>query len=151
MRRRETRGNMSSQGYTIRDGTSEKHWYALAGYIVVMSGLLLYSGWVVASEPGGGDGVLIALLFMAAAVVSAAVAINLFKDSAYVRGTGVWFPKWWYYLGIPSVLGIFGFTGGWIYEDGAIGFVVLIFIFPLAMYFASMVYLFHRHKAVGVP
>jgi len=137
--------------HTIRKGTGEKYWYVLAGYLAV--GILVLGANVVAliqtRNPAIIGGTIATLLF----VLSAGGLITypaLFKDAAYLRGTGSWQVRWWRYmlfgLGIPFVL----FAGLSLGEIDAAALVGLgSHGFTAAA--GSAHYLYQRHHRVGVP
>lgn len=141
-----------SRNITVREGTSERNWYVLAGHVALSILLTGYVGIMFFETGAFAAGVTIAVALLVLFVASIAAAGALFRDAAYLRGTtGRWNPDWWYYLGggfgIPVLAGVATnvlFSGGMGYGIGMIG----IGLCGTAM---STVYLYRRHKFIGVP
>ncbi|MGZ0745747.1 hypothetical protein [Haloparvum sp. AD34] len=141
---------MSRRQHTIREGTSEKYWYTLAGYIAVC-GITLIAALITGIEAGGeaagsvlGGGISIV------SILGIVVYPALFKDSAYVRGMGYWRPKWWKYigagLGIPLLVYLLISTAG-LFGAPIFAFIV----HAITASGTATVYLYQRHKRIGVP
>lgn len=140
-----------SQQHTIRQGTSEKHWYLSAGYLAV--GILALApgvmGYLQTGElAAAGSGVVIFTFVLTVGGLVTYPAI--FKDAAYLRGTKQWQVKWWYYigfgLGVPVVVYIL-LTVGNIDDAG----VFAILGHGVSAFAANAHYLYSRHQIVGVP
>ena len=142
---------MSRRDHTVREGTSEKHWYTLAAYL---AGVGLGIAYMVVSvvaidEPVAAAGSLgIGLLVISGGGL--VVYPALFKDSAYVRGVRSWRPRWWYYLlfglGAPTVVA----AAASLIDPGA-AVVAALIAHGVSAPLAAGYYLYQRHQIVGVP
>jgi len=94
-----------NRNLTIREGTSEKNWYFLAGYVALGIITVLLTITTIVQGGSYSIGAMIGLLIMAISVLGLGTYLALFKDAAYIRDTrSRWGPKWWYYIGAVSEL-----------------------------------------------
>lgn len=146
------RGSRSSRGTTIREGTGERNWYALAGYVAFSVIGLAYIIWNVYQFGAAVGGIAIAVVLLALAVFALVTFPALFKDSAYLRGTDAgWNPKWWLYLGIPVMIPVGIYITGEVFNDPFVGGGAAILAFPIITAVSNACYLYQRHRYVGVP
>jgi len=147
-----------SRQVTIREGTSEKHWYTLSGYLAVVTlgfGFSIYTGLnagVAESSPTGLFGTVLGLVVVVAALFGLAVYPAIFKDSAYVKGTRQWRPSWTRYLGlgigVPVVAVLAApFLGFGPLMGVSLGFLIHSITAPAT----ATLYLYRRHRFVGTP
>lgn len=144
------------QSVTYREGTSKKYWYTIAGYLAVGVLGLLYVIFTWQSASGGSGakmagmaGGIVLLLFSGGGLV---IYPALFKDSAYLRESGSrWSPKWWYYIlggfGTPLAT-YFALNFG---MKSMLAFTGAFLIHAVSATIVAGLYLYRRHKYVGVP
>jgi len=145
---------MSHRDVTVREGTSEKYWYTLAGYTAIAILAILYNIYIF-SRSGinvQAAGMMSALSIFGVSAIGLVTYPALFKDSAYLRGTrSGWKPKWWNYLaiglGIPVLAAIVSSFLGIAIGGGVIGVMVHVITAPVM----SGYYLYNRHQMIGVP
>lgn len=137
---------------TIREGTSEKNWYPIAGYLAITIGgtalalFMAVQGASVTSASG-----LMAIVFLVIVFGGVLVMPALFKDAAYVRDTRRgWRPKWWYYIGAPFVAGGVAYSVAGAIDPGTELLGALLVFIP-TVFAAHALYLYRRHKFLGVP
>ena len=152
------RGSRSSRGTTIREGTGEKNWYAIAAYVAFSIVCFGYIVWnIYQFGAGAAVGFVIITVFGVLALLGLATFVPLFKDSAYLRGTAAgWNPKWWFYSGGPilAVVVVYIATEAIGIETATTevsGGVMSIFVLPVATAVSNAYYLYQRHRYVGVP
>lgn len=145
-------GSWASQGITVREGTGERHWYFIAGYVAIAFVGVLYSLYAAMEFGGEVGGMTLGILFIVLAFGGLASFIALFKDSAYLRGTRAgWAPKWWHYIGIPVGIAVVSFFSVNAITTGDIAGAFALTLFGLAALVGNTWYLYSRHKYVGVP
>ena len=152
-----SRGSRSSRGTTIREGTGEKNWYAIAAYVAFSIIGVGFIAWSMYQAGAMGGGIAIAVVVIGLSVFALVTFPALFKDSAYLRGTAAgWNPKWWFYIAGPILVTVLMYAAG---ETAGInvgstelsGGVFSLFIFPVATAVSNAYYLYQRHRHVGVP
>lgn len=136
---------------TVRKGTSERHWYMIAGYLAaVVLGVPTAIALALGGNSVGAASILfgVTLIFVFGGLL---VMPALFKDAAYVRDTRRgWRPKWWYYIGIPIAVGILTYpVVAAVAPDVAIG--AAFTNLALGAFISHSLYIYRRHKFVGVP
>lgn len=139
---------------TVRDGTSEKHWYGLAGFLALSSvGYLFGIGYIIEfgiSDTNFIPGGMLGGVNMMVGGSGTVLIIEMFKDSAYVRDTRRWSPKWWYYGGVPITVSAIAVGVGWVL-GGFVGAALCLNVLGPAMFLSHARYLYDRHRHVGVP
>jgi len=141
---------MSRQN-TIREGTSEKHWYLPVGYIalaILIGATMVYASVQTGSAAAAGAGAAIFLFVLSAGGLITYPA--LFKDAAYLRGTSNWQVKWWRYIGgglLTPVVVYGALMGVEVSNAGTLA----IFSHGATALIANAHYLYRRHQIVGVP
>lgn len=147
------RSSSSGRDVTIREGTGEKHWYIIAGYVAFATIGVIYIGGSAYYLGGTAGGVAAGLVIVGLFLGGLVSFISLFKDSAYLRGgRHSWRPRWWYYIAVPVLIGAIGFVGGEAVGLGARGGMTAAVIgFGPAALISNLVYLYRRHKRIGVP
>jgi hypothetical protein len=146
----------TTRNVTIREGTSEKYWYTLAGYLAVVGLGILYAGGTMVSSFGSSNfetmtGTSVGLVIVGASLLGLVVYPALFKDAAYVRSTSHWSPKWWYYIagGFLTPVAVFFVISA--ASITALGGVLAVIVHGFSASAASGLYLYRRHQHVGVP
>jgi hypothetical protein len=145
---------MSKHDVTIRKGTSERHWYAVAGHVIgAVAGLLfaVFQYTPSSNQSLVGFTISLIILWLIVSVTGFVSMVGIFKDAAYLSGSGIWTPNWWRYVGagagVPIVVAfILGFV---ITQGEAITYSIL--LFGISSTTVSIVYLYRRHCNVGVP
>lgn len=148
------RRGMSRQQHDVhvRSGFGEKYWMPIAGYITVAIIGLLYTTYMILNASGRAGGLVGGIWVLIISFGGVVIYPAVFKDAAYLRSTRQRFtPQWWkYILGglIPPVLFVFAgpALGG---QDLGVG--LAIFAHALSATITGTVYLYRRHKFVGVP
>jgi hypothetical protein len=91
------------------------------------------------------------LVIILLSLIGLGVYPALFKDSAYLRGTYKWKPKWWYYVlagvGTPVAL-YFGLSA---ILPSVLAATFAIIGHAVSASGISAVYLYKRHQYVGIP
>jgi len=151
------RGSRSSRGTTIREGTGEKNWYVMAGYVAISIFAIGFIAWSTYQAGAVGGTVAFTVAILGLSVVSLVTYPAIFRDSAYLRGTAAgWNPKWWFYIGGPilAVVVVYIATEAIGIETATTevsGGVMSIFVLPVATAVSNAYYLYQRHRYVGVP
>lgn len=139
------------QDVTVREGTSERHWQLIAGYLaIVIVGTPLA---IVLTLAGNVAGAATAILAVSVVFVFGGILVmpSLFKDSAYVRDTRRgWKPRWWYYIGVPLAIGMVSYPAASAFvPDLAAGAAMA--NLSVAAFVSHAVYIYRRHKFLSVP
>lgn len=147
----------SSKTVVHREGTSTKYWYTLAGYF---AGALLAIGYfivTVAQMPKTANSSIVAgftgaIVILGVSLFGLATYPALFKDSVYLRETNQrWQPQWWYYIGLAlgTPIALYFVANTFLPSGEAATYALLVHaVSALTM---SGVYLYRRHKYIGVP
>lgn len=145
---------MVHRDITVREGTSEKYWYTLAGYIAICILAVFYNVYIFAQAGGNVQtaGLMSGFSIIAVSGLGLITYPALFKDSAYLRGTNrSWKPKWWYFfgigLGIPALASAVVPFVGVGFGGGVVGAMLHVLTAPVMAGY----YLYKRHKHIGVP
>jgi hypothetical protein len=145
----------TTRNVTIRQGTSEKYWYTLAAYLAVVILGVLYSAYTLTQFSGEGaqimQGTVIGLVLVAVSLLGLGTYPAMFKDSAYVRSTSRWAPKWWYYIGGGFLTPVAVFFGASALASGAAAGALAVIVHAFSASTASAMYLYRRHQNLGVP
>ncbi len=142
-----------NRNLTIREGTSEKNWYFLAGYVALGIITVLLTITTIVQGGSYSIGAMIGLLIMAISVLGLGTYLALFKDAAYIRDTrSRWGPKWWYYIGggFGTPFAVYFVATALPQLSGFAGVVALV-AHALSASVMSGVYLYRRHQHIGVP
>lgn len=146
-------GMSRNANVTVREGMSEKNWQYLAGYVaigvltLIITGIAAFQGAITAVGP------VIGILLLVIFVGAFGTYITLFQDAAYIRDTrGRWNPQWWYYIiggiGTPIVVYLLGQQ---IIQDIILSATLGMIAHAISASVMSAVYLYNRHKHIGVP
>lgn len=145
---------MSHRDITVREGTSEKYWYTLAGYVavcIVFSLGIVYALLTVDGTATTAIAATVGIYIFVLSFLGLMVYPALFKDSAYVRAATRWNPKWWKYItigiGLPVAV---VFVGPLIGDQAGAGAIALM-LHPFTAGGVAAHYLYKRHEFVGVP
>lgn len=141
---------------TVREGTGERNWYPLVGYVVVA---ILATVYVTVSYLGTESesgvqllGAIYGVILFLISVGGVVVYPALFKDSAYLRGIrSGWNPKWWRYIAVGAGPPVLFVLGGAAVRAGGTGVGAALLVHPATAVVVSLVYLYNRHRYVGVP
>lgn len=147
---------MSHRDVTVRDGTSEKYWYTLAGYVALVLVGLVGSVWTLlqfqSAEATVAGGFTVAIFALVLSGLGLVTYPALFKDSAYVRATSRrWEPQWWYYIGFGVGVPILVYAVASVAGAGSVGGVLALYGHAVSAGVMSASYLYQRHQYIGVP
>jgi uncharacterized membrane protein len=133
--------------------TSHLYWYVLVVQVVVGTATLLYLGVAALEILVLLTDLITGLILAVAALVSVAAYPSLFKDAIYVnRANFSWKPRWWRYFAVG-----FGITFLAYYvvviaaRHPTVVPVVLLVVLVASSLLVSAIYLYNRHRYVGIP
>ncbi len=132
--------------------TRELYWYVLAAYLFAIAfGIALFLGVVGLTNRLTVIGVGALVILFVLGLASFTTFPALYMDASYLREVDEWNPRWWVYAVGGAVTPIFSyFSGGFLFGPRVNLFLsVLSWLGSVATMCA--VYLYRRHRAVGVP
>lgn len=139
------------QDVTIREGTKETYWRAVAAFVAM--GVFVFLTLVYAAISSGPIAAewLVPVAALMLDVGGAIALVQLFRDAAYVRDTRAWQPSWWYYVVPPVGIAVGGLFVGELLDVSMVGITASLLLFGVVAWGASAWYLYRRHQFVGVP
>ncbi|WP_101295877.1 hypothetical protein [Halegenticoccus soli] len=138
---------------TGRARTGRRYWYVLAAQIVSGVVVTIYLAIAAAHVVVAPSDLLTGIVLSVASLLSVAVYPSLFKDAIYVNREHVeWEPRWWQYVGIGIGVTFLAYLAvRTVGRDEVLAPVLLLFVLIAVSAGISTVYLYRRHRAVGVP
>ncbi|MFC7128450.1 hypothetical protein [Haloferax chudinovii] len=136
---------------------SEKYWYTLAGYIALgVLGLIYFV--IMYQQYSGMEGGSFGIGFTAGFVLIGISALGLgiypalFKDSMDLRSSrSRWKPKWWFYIGGGFLTPLLGYLVTVQLGYESLGLLLAVVAHAFSATVTSSLYLYRRHKYVGIP
>lgn len=132
--------------------TRELYWYVLAAYLLAVGfGVAAFLALVGVTNRVTVIGVGAIAVVLALGLVSLATFPALYRDATHLRRRGEWNPHWWLYVGGGALTPIVGYLSGGYVFGPRVNLLLSVLSWLGSVATMCAVYLYRRHRAVGVP